>query len=153
MRIEGLPLDSGGVRNITEKKTPKPAPADTTITTDTVEITGGMGKKELVDTAATVPAEFPVREDVIEAVARRVSAGAYDTPETTEKVAERLIESPALSGAVFEAAGAGPAPARTEAVETAEPRASSGYYDRPEIITAVAEQLVNVLGLSSLFGK
>jgi len=153
MRIEGLPLDSGGVRNITEKKTFKSVPADAVKNSDTVEITGGMGMKELAETASAVPVDFPVREDALEAVARRISTGTYDTPETTGKVAERLIESPALSGAVYEAAGSRSGTERPEKVESARAQAASGYYDRPEVLNAVAEHLVSALGLGSLLGR
>jgi len=153
MRIEGLPLDSGGIRNITEKKAPKPAPADAAKNSDTVEISSGMGGKERVELSTTLPSEFPVRKDVLEMVARRISSRAYETPEVQEKVAERLIESPALSGAVYEAAGAGTTTARTENIESARALASNGYYDRPEVMNAAAKQLINTLGLGSLLGK
>ena len=153
MKIEGLPLDSGGIKNITEKKAPKPAPAEAAKNSDTVEISSGMGRKERVELSTTLPSEFPVRKDVLEMVARRISSRAYETPEVQEKVAERLIESPALSGAVYEAAGAKSAPVRTETVEAAETRAASGYHDRPEVMKTVAEHLVEALGLDGFIGK
>jgi len=153
MSIDIKPLDSGGILNVSEKKPPKPAPVNTGKTSDTVEISGGMGRKEIVDISTSVPIEFPVREDMIEAVARRVSSRTYETPEVREKVAEQLIESPALSGTVYEAAGDRPATVRSEKVESAQTKAVSGYYDRPEVLNAAAEKLIDALGLSSLFGK
>lgn len=153
MRIEGLPLDSGGLRNIKEKKEPATAPVDAGKPSDTVKITGGIGRKELVDIAFTVPAEFPVREEVLDAVSRRISSRSYDEPDMQRKVADRLIESPALSGSVNEAAADHPSPARTETIESAQARTSNGHYDQPEVVNATAERLIDTLGLGGLLGK
>jgi hypothetical protein len=113
---------------------------------DTVELTVGMGKKEIAEMSGSIPVEFPVREDVIETVSKRIAANTYETPEIRETVAERLLESPALSGA----AGGTPTPEasdRTEMVHTAGTRASEGFYDQPDILDAVAGKLVKALGL------
>ncbi len=146
MKIQGLPPDLGGVKNITERKAQKTVSTVRSEAPDTVELTVGMGKKELVEMSGSIPVEFPVREDVIKTVSKRIAANTYETPEVRESVAERLLESPALS----RTAGGTATPEaseRTEKVETAGARASEGFYDQPDILEAVAGKLVKALGL------
>lgn len=146
MRIEGLSPDLGGIRNITERKTQKTASPVRSDAPDTVELTVGMGKKEIAEMSGSIPVEFPVREDVIETVSKRIASNTYDTPEVRETVAERLLGSPALSGAVGGSA-APDAPERTDKVETAGVRTAEGFYNQPEILESVAGKLVKALGL------
>ncbi len=94
MKIQGLPPDLGGVKNITERKAQKTVSTVRSEAPDTVELTVGMGKKELVEMSGSIPVEFPVREDVIKTVSKRIAANTYETPEVRESVAERLLESP-----------------------------------------------------------
>ena len=146
MKIQGLPPEIGGVKNVTERKTQKTASAVRSEAPDTVELTVGMGKKEIAEMSGSIPVEFPVREDVIETVSKKIAANTYETPEVRETVAERLLESPALSGAASGTATP-EASERTEKVQTAGTRASEGYYDQPDILDAVAGKLVKALGL------
>ena len=146
MKIEGLSPDLGGIRNITERKTQKTASPVRSEAPDTVELTVGMGKKEIAERSGSIPVEVPVREDVIETVSKRIASDTYETPEVRETVAERLLESPALSGA----AGGTATPEasdRTEKVQTAGARASEGFYNQPEILESVAGKLMKALGL------
>jgi hypothetical protein len=153
MRIEGVPFETGGARNVNEKKPPSPAPAESGKSSDTVSISGSLGGKELVEIANTVPAELPVRGDTVDAVIARISAGTYDEPDIQRAVAGRLVESPVLSGSANGAEAGAPVPSGTERVESARAQMSNGYYDRPEVMNAVAEKLVNLPGLGSLFGR
>jgi hypothetical protein len=149
MRIEGLPPDPGAVRNITDRKTQKPAPAETAKNSDTVEISGAGGAREPVDLSA----DLPIRTETIETVARRISSHEYDTPEMTEKVARRLMTLPSIARMVNAGTDSVPSADREEALRTAESRISSGYYDQPEVSRSVAGQMIDALGLSGFLGK
>lgn len=154
MKIEGLPPEPGVVKNITEKKLPKAPLAATPKETDSVAISGNAAPGGLEEYVRLVPAEFPVRTDLIEAVKERISQNTYNTPEAREKTAERLIDATALSRTAAGMENKSPdASGLAERIESARNRAGSGYYDSPEALAAVAGKLAEALGLTSLFGK
>jgi anti-sigma28 factor (negative regulator of flagellin synthesis) len=154
MKIQGLPPESGIVKNISGKKLPKTPPAIAPKETDSVAISGNTAAGGIEELARQVPDEFPVRTDLIEAIKQRISQDTYNAPEVQEKTAERLIDATGLSGTVTEAQNeSAEASGGTERVESARSRIDSGFYNSPEALNAVAERLTEALGLTSILGK
>ncbi len=151
MKIQGLPPIDGAVGNVAEKKQMRSAPVESPAVSDTVELSGEGSAVERVDARYTVSAEFPVRDELIGAVAERISRNAYDEPEIQENVAVSIINSP--GGTEPSGGAAESVPERTERVETIRTRADDGYYNRPEVLNAIAERLIGSPGLAGLFGR
>lgn len=154
MKIEGLPPDPGGIRKVTEKKLLKSTPAEALQCADTVAITGSSASDRKTELAQSIPVQLPARPEAIEAAADRLAKNHYDTKEARELTAERLITALGIT------ASANPmhteqseTPERRERIESIQARSTTGYYDRPEALAAVAERLMDSLGLTSLFGK
>lgn len=152
MKIEGLPLESGGINTVTGKKNSKPASAETAQSTDSVALSS-VSASEQAELSALTPEEFPVRAEALGTVAERVSRNYYDSPEVQESTAEQIVDSLNISVPVTdmenEAAGE---TVRSNTVEAVKVRIASGEYNTSETLTAVAESLTKALGLTSLLG-
>ena len=151
MKIHGLPLDSGSIKNVAGKKLPR-----TTLTAaekaDSVALSRA-GAGEQTEFSSLTPEEFPLRTGMLDAVAERIAQNYYDTPETQENTAERIIDSLDISASVASMQNESTEDTvRSDQVESAKALAASGQYDAEETLTAVAERLTDALGLTRLLG-
>jgi hypothetical protein len=153
MNIQGLPSIDGGIKNVAEKKPARTTPVDSPNASDTVALSVGGDSVERVDSQYIVSADFPVRSEVVRGAMERVSQKDYDKPEVQENVAVSIIDS--LGGT--ESSGKASAPESVsnsaERLQSVQAQASEGYYNRPEVMHAIAEQLINSQGLTVLYGR
>ena len=153
MKINGLPINDGGLQRIGNKRTEK-TPAEKPKKSDIVEISQSHRNGDIeVHSQYTLPDDFPARVERVKSVARRVVHETYTMPDVQKKIAERIIESAALSDTVsYIASGVTETPpVRSEMVNMAHDNVLQNYYDQPEVLEEIAGRLIDALGLSSLF--
>jgi len=95
--------------------------------------------------------EFPPRLEIVKAVSAKVENNSYQDSETMSLIAEKLVDSPVVTDTVEEMIvnkSVEPS-SNSENIEDIESRAGEGFYNSPEIMNSIAENLVDVLGLTS----
>ncbi|MCD6308914.1 MAG: hypothetical protein J7M24_07970 [Candidatus Latescibacteria bacterium] len=154
MKIQRVQTGAGGSRNIEDRKTNGAAQSRKSARTDSVSITGE--NPLTVEPGAVrldIGADYPPRFDRVDAARARVESDAYDG-ELRNDVAGKVAESSAVKDIVAEVAmnvmkRSG---ARDDKVESVRRQVEQGYYDNPDVMRRVAENLIDALGLTSLFG-
>jgi hypothetical protein len=151
MNIQGLPPLDGGTRNVGDKKHIRSASVEIKNTSDSVVLSGASDSIEKTDQLYTAPVDFPVRSELINEVAERISQNEYNKPEILESVAVSMIDS--LGGAESSDNASESVRNNSEHIQSLRVQAGDGYYNSSEILTATAAQLIESQGLTSLYGK
>lgn len=153
MKIQGLPITESGLKSIGHKRSEK-TPSDKPEKSDTVELSQSVRNGDVeVKSPNNVPADFPARVERVKSIAQHIGDETYITPEVSEKVAERIIDSEALKDTVSSLTNGETeiTPVRSEMVNEAQDNILQNYYNQPEVVEEIAGRLIDALGLSSLF--
>ena len=129
MKIQGLPIAEGGLKNIGYKRSEK-TPSDKPKKSDVVELsqTARNGDVE-VKMPNNVSADFSTRVEHVQSIAQHIGGETYSTPEVSEKIAEGIIDSEALKDTVssLTIGETEIAPARSEMVNRAQDNLLQNY--------------------------
>ena len=96
-----------------------------------------------------IKTDFPPRIELVKAVAQRITQGSYNDSDDLENVAEKIIDSPPVRETMTEIiiVQQGDSEESAGNVERASSRSVQNYYDNPEILRAIANRVLNVLGM------
>lgn len=95
--------------------------------------------------------EFPPRLEIVKAVSAKVQNNSYQNSEVMSSIAEKLLDSPIVTDVVEETKvnkSIEPS-SNSENIKDVESKAGEGFYNNPEIMNSIAENLVDALGLTS----
>jgi len=153
MNIQRVQTGVGGSRNIGDRKTNDVASSKKSARTDSVSITGETTMH--VESGAVrldIGADYPPRIDRVDAARARIEDDTYNG-ELRNDVAEKVAESSAVKDIVAEVAmnAMERSDVREEKVETVRRQVEQGHYDNTDVMRRVAENLIDALGLTSLF--
>ncbi len=151
MEIQGLPLGNNAPLNgLGGKNTRKSSSVNHSKQTDSVEISGLLNGQDKDYETSVSKTEFEPRTELIDSVSRRISEGEYNTRDMIMNIAEKIVEADVVTDIFqdeFESQ------ARETKIEEAQNNIESESYNSREVTHEVANQLINVLGFSSLFGN
>jgi len=153
MKVYGLQLNSGGLKHIENRKAVKVSTKKSR-KGDTVELSRPARSGDLdMNAKFSISAEFPARLDRVRSVEKLMAKGVYDKPESLEMIAEKVIESPAITDTVSLIASdwAEAIATRGGTVNRVNDQVVKDYYDQPAVMEEIAGRLIETLGFSKLF--
>jgi len=153
MKIQGLPITEGGLKNIGYKRSEK-TPSDKPKKSDVVELSQSARNGDVeVKAPNNVSTDFPARVERVKSIAQHIGDDTYRTPEVSENIAEIIIDSEALTDTVSSLTTGETeiTPIRSEMVNKAHDNILQNYYNQPEVAEEIAGRLIDALGISSLF--
>ena len=145
--IQGLNPGFDGIKPVENKKVQKvsvdPVPAS-----DSVTLSGELTELLAADSASI---DFPPRLEKIDEVKSRIANQDYSSPDVVEDIAARVADSPSLVEIEIEHAAMDAADETGEAdVEAVQANAEEGYYNSPDVVLSIAENLIDILGVDGL---
>lgn len=149
MKINSVNFGDSGVKPANSRKTTGTARLDTSRKADTVTISGDSGGTEN-QAVYSVTGDFAPRVDKMDVARERIAQGEYDT-QLVDKIAEKVVDSPAVQTFVTEVAmdRMKDAGERTEKIEKARLQVEQGYYDEADVRLTIASRLIEALGLTN----
>jgi hypothetical protein len=153
MKIQGLPLNDGGLQRVENKKAEKIA-AEKTPKSDKVELSRTVRDSDReINSRYAIPVEFLERAERVQSVTRNIANGSYDNPEVLEAIAEKIVQSAVVDDTVSSISmeKKGTPEIRDDMVNRANNMVTQKYYDQPEIMEQIAGNIIDVLGVSGMF--
>ena len=146
MEIHNLGIGARKINPPVEKKSQKITTENPGEIADSITISNSINS---LQQDMYITTDFSPRIELINAIAQRIAQGSYDDSNNLENVAEKIIDSPPVKEAVTEiiAIKGGDSEDSTGKAERATSRAVQNYYDNPDMLRAIANRLMDVLGI------
>ena len=146
MKVPGVPFGSNNVNRMNIRDNSKDVVNKDPVRSDTAEISGAllaMNDAEGLSLNDTI--EFTPRPDTVRAAQNRVSAKAYDNPDTIDEIAAKFVDTLVSSNPVTVSPEES---VRSDKIDSAQDNILKSFYDLENILKNIAERVVFSQGLA-----
>lgn len=146
VKIPGLPFGTNNVNRMNIRDISKDVVKKDPVRSDTAEISGALlAKNDAEGLSLNVTIEFTPRPDTVRAAQNRVSAKAYDNPDTVDEIAAKFVDTLFSSNPVTGSPEDG---VRTDKIDSAQENILKNFYDMENILRNIAERIIFSQGLA-----
>ncbi|MBN1290317.1 MAG: hypothetical protein JXB48_00635 [Candidatus Latescibacteria bacterium] len=152
MKIQGLPLNDGGLQRVENKKAEK-ITAGNTQKGDVVELSRSVrGGDHEISSHYAIPIEFLERTELVNAITKNIADKSYNQPDVQVTIAEKILESAVLNDTIssITVEKNGTPEIRDDIINRITDKVSQKYYDQPEVMEQIAGRIIDALGVSGV---